>query len=313
MSYTLPDNPRSVGDLVGLGFRLFRFNWKLILQKLVTPSIFMSVSISALEWCFVNWASAKSMDVSWFAIHMASAFALVLIVIASQWEIAVRSCALIRLFLEEDAEFETAYEFARSRQWSILAVYGISFLVPFLVCMLFVFLAVATFALTKLGPIFVVLCIALGLLEVLSFLAVFAFSMVYTGMCFVSVSQKARSIIASLVDGFKITMANLPRGLGFICLLASSIYLFSFIFYLPTAIVMILDGYASGAHNSDAQYPIYIRVMDSLTGTVVNVLSVGIGLAGLCFYYRDLKMRFYGEDFDKAIEIRKDRGTEGGF
>lgn len=309
MSYTLPDKPRSVGDLVGLAFRLFRFNWKLILQKLVTPSIFMSVSISALEWCFVNWRSAQSLEVSWFVIHMSIALILLIILIASQWEIALRSCALVRLYLEEESDFDESYEFARSRQLAILSVYGISFLLPFLVCVLWILFAVGTVALIRLGPIFKYLSILLGFIEAISFLFAFSFSMVYTGMCFVSVSQKLRSVKDALVEGYKISAANLPRGLGFVCLLACSVYIFSFIFYLPTAILAMLEGLAQGS-TPDAQYPIYIRVLDSITGTLVNVLSVGIGLAGLCFYYRDLKIRVYGDDIERAIDFRQRRDIE---
>ena len=303
MSYLLPHNPRSLGDLVGLAFRLLRAHWRLVIQRFLTPSIFMSVSIAGLEWCFVHWVQAQSMDVGWFAIHIVFAFALVIILIASQWEIALRSAALIRFVLIEDYNFDEGYEYARKKQWSILSVYAVSFLVPMAVCFFWFFLFGLTAFFGQSGFVGKLMCIPLGFLEGVFFVATFSFSMLYTALCFIVVSVKDPSIGGALLEGYRLSAAKLSRGLSFVCLLAVAIFLMMMVFYIPVAILGIWDAYVQGIMN-ETEFPIWLRVLDATVGCVTNIISVGAALFGISAYYRDLKMRSYGEDILEAIELK---------
>lgn len=301
MTYHLPDNPRSLGDLVGLAFRLLRTYWKIVIQRFLTPSVFMSIAMAGLEWCFVSWAQAKSMNMNWFFIHIGIAFAMVIVLIASQWEIALRSTALIRFILLQQEDFDQAYEYARNKQWSIMCVYGASFLAPLTVWFVLGAVFMANLVLMGFGTAGKLLAIFLALVEGFFFVVTFSFSILFTALSFIEVSLKPISFIKALTEGFKLTLVKLPRGLSFICLLVISILAFTLIFYVPVALLEIWEGVAQGKLE-ESQFPIYIRVLDAVVGCIVNIISVGAALFGVSAYYRDLKMRVHGEDILKSIE-----------
>lgn len=298
---SLPENPRSLGDLVGLGFRTLRLNWKLVLAVFFVPSLIFSFSMSGLEWCFVHWLESKSFDMTWFAVHMTAAFALVIIMVACQWEIAIRSCAYIRFLLQGESEYRSAYEFARGRQWAIMLVYFVSFLVPFVVTVVWSVAFVMTIWLGRTSFIGKVLCIPLGFIEGASFVVVGCFAMLYTALCFVAIAIDAKGAKDALVLGYKLSIVKLPRGLSYICLLVTAIMLFALPLYLPIGILGIWEGYVQGKIN-DPQFPLYLRVLDAASGCFVNIVSIGVALAGLSLYYRDLRMRIHGQDILQQLE-----------
>ena len=301
VNYRLPENPRSLGDLVGLAFRLLRIHWKIVIQRFLTPSIFMSVAMAGLEWSFVSWVQAKTMNMNWFFIHLVLALAMVIVLIASQWEIALRSTSLIRFVLMKEESFDQAYEYAREKQWSIMGVYGASFILPLVVWFVLGTLFVLTLFIGEWGTAGKLLCIPLGFLEGILFVVSFSFAILFTALSFTVISLNPVSFVTALKDGFSLTMTKLPRGLSFICLLVISILAFTLIFYVPVALIQMGEGLAQGKLY-ESQYPIYVRVLDAVVGCIVNIISVGSAIFGVSVYYRDLKMRVHGEDILQIIE-----------
>ena len=299
--FDLPDSPRSLGDLVGLGFRLIRKNWKFVISIFLVPSLIFSLAMAGVEFCFVHWAGAQSMDVNWFVIHMAAGFALAIIMIACQWEIALRSCAYIRCVLNSEIAYEDCYAYARRRQWPVLVVYGVSFLFPVLVLVVWMVLFLLTINLGKFGLIGKVLSIFFGFLEGLSFVAAFSFTMLYTALCFVSISEAEVSAREALSNGYQLSISALPRGLSYVCLLAASIFILTLPLYMPVILLGIWEGYVQG-RMEDIQFPLYLRALEAASSCAINIISLGVALSGVTFYFRDVKMRRQGLDILEAMK-----------
>lgn len=296
----LPDSPRSLGDLVGLGFRLVRKNWKTVVSIFLVPSIFFSMALSGSQFCFVHWVQAQSLDPGFFAAHMACGLGLALVMIACQWEIALRSCAFIRCVLLVDSEYSVAYEYARRRQWEIMTVYAVSFLLPTIVATIWTLLFVATLYLGTGDVLGKVLCVVLGFLEGLTFVVAFSYSLLYTAIAFVAVCRAESGIKDSLKEGFVLSREAVMRGLSYICLLLTSIFIVTLPLYLPVVLLGIWEGYVQGKMN-EINFPIYLRVLEAISSCVINMLSLGAALSGVALFCRDVKMRRQGLDIDEGL------------
>lgn len=296
----LPDSPRSLGDLVGLGFRLVRKNWQSIVSIFLVPSLFFSMALSGSQFCFVHWVQAQSLDPGFFAVHMACGLGLALVMIACQWEIALRSCAFLRCVLSMDKEYSVAYEYARGRQREIMTVYAVSFMLPSLVAIIWTFLFVSTLYLGTGDTLGKVLCIVLGFLEGLTFVVAFSYSLLYTAIAFVAVCGTESGVKESLREGFVLSGTAIMRGLSYICLLLVSIFIVTLPLYLPVIFLGIWEGYVQGKMD-EINFPVYLRVLEAISSCVINMLSLGAALSGVALFYRDVKMRRQGLDIDEGL------------
>lgn len=299
--FDLPDSPRSLGDLVGLGFRLIRKNWKLVISIFLVPSLIFSLAMAGMEFCFVHWVEAQSLEVSWFALHMLAGLALAMIMVGCQWEIALRSCAYIRYILGREENYDLCYAYARRRQWPVMIVYGVSFFFPFLVFVVWSVLFLLTIGLGKFGLVGKVLAIFFGFLEGMSFVAAFSFTLLYTALCFVGISESELSAREALGKGYSLSVCALPRGLSYVCLLALSITILTFPIYMPVILLVIWEGYVQGQMD-EVQFPLYLRVLEAASSCIINIISLGAVLSGVSFYFRDVKMRRQGQDILERLD-----------
>ncbi|MCA9801145.1 MAG: hypothetical protein KC777_04125 [Cyanobacteria bacterium HKST-UBA02] len=304
MSDALPEKPASLGDLVGLAFRLFRADWKQFVARLFWPSLFSSLCMYGTNWTLVHWINGRTLAVDWFVIHMLVMFACVVVVILCQWEIALRSVALLRNTLAVSPSYEEGLAYARRRQWAVMIVYSISFLAPFIVGIVFGAMFVATVFVGQFGSAGLVASIALAFIEGLALVVVGSFAVLLTGLCFLVIACETLKVGEALRRGVYLALRYKWRGASFISLLFASIFSVNLGVFLPVVLLAIYHVYTSAASTATGQveFPFYIRALEVAETTVTSIVSVAIGMVGTGLYYRDMTLRVEGRDLIESLE-----------
>ncbi|MBZ0188748.1 MAG: hypothetical protein K8F91_21065 [Candidatus Obscuribacterales bacterium] len=241
------------------------------------------------------------MAIDWFVVHMLASFGCLVVLIFCQWEIALRSVALVRMALLFDTSYNNALAYARRRQWAVMSVYAIGYLAPLFVTVLFIGLFLGTAALGQLGPAGRASSIALGFGEGIGFVVCFSFAVLLTAICFIVIACEDLSVPQAVRRAVSLSMRYRWRGASFISLLCISLFSVCMAFYLPVTMIHIWEAYIQ-APSGAFEAPFYLLVIDTAEGTVLSVVSVGVALIGTALYYRDMLLRLEGRDIVERLE-----------
>lgn len=291
----MPQKPATLGDLVGVAFRIFRGFWRHFVSKLFWPSLFASVSITGIEWSLLLFMrSGGKMDT--FVLHMSLLFGFGLVFILSQWELALRCVALLRSVFSLNEPYEPAYKFARSHQWRIMVVYTAGVLLPTLV---FFFTLTGTILLLTFGKHLVRVVAVTSFFSIIAGGTVIgAMSLILTAIWFVLVALEDIGIVKIIERGFELVSPSWWRSGSFICLLCMSAFGVCLSFYLPLVGFEFFDNFTHGT-SAKNEFPLHLAALETAVGTVLSILSTGVILVGSALYYRDLKFRREGHDISK--------------
>ncbi len=288
----MPQTPATLGDLVGVAFRIFRGMWRHFVAKLFWPSLFASISITGIEWAWLFFLKGGG-NMQGFAMHLGLLFGLGLVFVLSQWELALRCVALIRNVFALDSEFDASYKFARAHQWRIMVIYTIGMLLPTLI---FITTAVGTIVLLTFGKHIVRVFAVTGFFSIITAgVVVGAMSLILTAIWFVLVSLEDIGIVKIVGRGIELVSPCWWRSGSFICLLCISAFAVCLSFYLPLIGFEIFDNFAHPSSGKD-DMPLHLAALETAVGTVLSILSTGVVLVGSALYYRDLQFRQEGMD-----------------
>lgn len=291
----MPQKPATLGDLVGVAFRIFRASWRQFVSKLFWPSLFASLSITGIEWTWVLFMRSGGSMQS-FAMHLGLLFGFGLVFVLSQWELALRCVALLRSVFAMDDKFELGYKFARRRQWRIMVVYTAGMLLPTIVFIISIM--GATFLLVFGKHLLRVVAVTGFFSIIAGGTVVLAMSLILTAIWFVLVSLEDIGIVKIIERGVELVSPSWWRSGSFICLLCLSAFAVCLSFYLPLIGFEIFDNIVQGSiQNNDL--PLHLAAMETAVGTILSILSTGVVLVGSALYYRDLKFRREGQDISK--------------
>jgi len=291
----MPQKPATLGDLVGVAFRIFRSNWRHYVSKLFWPSLFASFAITGMEWSWLFYIKGGG-NIQGFGLHLAIMLGFAILFILAQWELALRCVALLRDTFLVDSKFEAAYKFARAHQWRIMTVYTAGVVLPTII-----------FMATTVGAI---LLLAFGknilrVIAVTSFFSIIAggtvigsMSLVLTAVWFVLVALEDISIVKILGRGFELVSPYWWRSGSFICLLCISAFAVCLSFYLPLIALEMFESFSRGGQ-VHSELPLHLAAIETGVGTILSILSTGIILVGSALYYRDLKFRREGLDISQ--------------
>jgi len=294
----IPQKPATLGDLVGVAFRIFRGNWRHYVGKLFWPSLFASVAITGMEWSWLFFIKAGG-QMQGFALHLMILLGFAIIFILAQWELALRCVALLRDTFLADSKFETAYKFARSRQWRIMTVYTAGVVLPTIIFMVTTLSA---------GLLLVFGKKLLNIIAITGFFSIIAggtvlgaMSLVLTAVWFVLVSLEDVGIVKILHRGYELVSPYWWRSGSFICLLCISAFAVCLSFYLPLIAMEMFESFTHGGQ-AHGEMPLHLAAIETAVGTVLSILSTGIILVGSALYYRDLKFRREGLDISNYCD-----------
>ncbi len=307
MPYSLPQKPNSIADLVGLAIRLFRLEWKPISQRLLWPSLFSSLAVSAIQIVATYISEQRGLG-GGLTVYLSIIFVAFLFVCWAQWLLAIRACAVLRSLWQVSADYKEAVQYANRRKWSVGLVYFLGTLLP-LSCLM-VFMIVCFPLLMMKGANLIVACclFVLGFFLVISL----ALTALYATLLFSVLSLEDVNLGEVFSRAGRLSSRFLFRGGSFMVLLWLVVNLITMAFSLILTPLEVYESYTLGPNNM-SQLPFWIHLLRVIWSTILNIASMGMALTAAGFYYRDVLIRAEGLDLLERLEaIARGKTADGG-
>ncbi len=298
--HQLPQKPLRLGDLVSLAFRMFRLNWRNLSARLFWPSLLASMSVCAIQMAIIRLYQIFKTAGTWTSFDSLTLSAGGIALCVSQWMLAMRATALFREVFQLDADFASAMKYTKRRRWSVFTIYSTGCMVPFFVMFLCgIGLAVSTF-LYGMGGLASLAIIPLSFIFGFFIAVSTAISLLATTLLFSVVSAEEINLLKVIERAFDLTFAYPFRGGSYMCLLAVALGLVLIAFGVFLIPFEIYEGYLV-TKTGNLESPIYLRILETVSQTINNIVSMAVAIIASGLYYRDVLFRAEGADLTDAL------------
>ncbi len=291
-----PQNPQSVGDIIGRGFRLFRRNVPLLLRAQIMPCIVMASGHIVIQVA-ATYGMKNPKDLGLLFMGMAAFCVGMVVSMIGLWLLTIRQFAFVRLANGLAETYDEASQFAYKKKWTII---GLFFLSYFFGIGLVVFwgaeIVLSGFLGAKLLPVAAVgvLFGTFGLILSLGLLSIYYLLMTSALAC---EDQRWSSLLGRV---FNLIRHDVWRACGFAILLSIIISIFSWTLSLPVVALAVFELFRSGFPNNHmdpaTSMPFYCLVLSQFWQAIINMFLVPISFMSAGLFYRDLKVRQEGLD-----------------
>lgn len=305
-----PENPQSVGDIVGKAARVFRNNIPLVFKALITPSIFLMVGSFAIQYTLSYGIADVAKTSNWvYGIVLAIVFfAGWVIATIGSWIVSLRQLALVRFFLGFSPDWKSADQNLWNKKWTLIGLY--MFMVVIFSCIFGLWFIQLGFV-----GVFVGLlkdnAVALGAVSIIGFLvwilgvaltAGLSFMVVMVG--FSCMACEDVPLFTIMGRAFRLTFSNFWRSLGFGILLTCVMMALYSPLALPVVALSLADFFRSGISTANAetyQVPLYILAVDQVWEALTGMLLRPIIFLSFGYYYFDVRLRREGLDIARRL------------
>lgn len=295
----LPDSPLTMGDLVGRSFRAFRLRMPFFFQVFFWPCIISSASMTGVKVCAALWLESPTHSFDLFMKLCGAILASFAVLLFAQWELSLRSLAVVRLLMQVDDTYAQCLAYARKRKWAVLTVYNAAVFLPIVAVAVWAGCIIATCLLWQHSGF---------VLRALSVLAVcgeaalmtvsFAWAILATSLLFSVLACENLPFKALQKRTMELTMRYLWRGGSFFCLLGLALILVAVSLDMPIFVMSIFEAAVHGQNAAHATYqaPLYLEIASAIWECVLNIVLLGVALLADGLYYNDLRLRSEGLD-----------------
>ena len=312
--------PLGLCDLIGLAFRIWRANLKLIFRTLLLPTILLFAASGFAQWCISSGIRNNSDLPTILSSLGLGALSAVVFLIAMTW-LSLRELALVRLFTGFAPDWASAVAFARKRMWWIVGLFLISALLSSVIMGIWICAIVLSAVLAKaLGNGVVPAVIgSVGMIAGMAGLFVSVGLLILVGMMGFSVLACEETTFFGVVgQAFRWTFKHFGRVLGFGCMFYVVFSAVSMPVSLPVVGASVADmifhqirtGTAAGAGDYRMSLPVMIfsQGWEGICSLLLRPVTA------ICFglLYLDLRLRVDGLDMSRKLQELKLLGAESG-
>jgi hypothetical protein len=289
-------NPQSVGDIIGRGFRLFRQNVPLLLREQIMPCIVMACGHIILQFA-ASYGMKNPKDLGLMLMGLAGFGIGMVISLIGLWLLTVRQFAFVRLANGLSETYEEARQFAFRKKWTIVGLFFLSYFFGVgIVVFWSVEIILSVFFGAKILPLSIIgMSIGIiGLLVSIGLLSIYYLLMTAALAC----EDQHWTPLLSRV--FHLLRHDVWRACGFAILLSLIITIFSWTLSLPVVALAVFElvrsGFPANHMDAAAAMPFYCLVLSQFWQAIINMFLVPISFMSAGLFYRDLKVRQEGLD-----------------
>lgn len=300
-----PQQPQSIGDLIGRAFRVYRRQLSFFLKAQIGPSIGATIGRIILQYGVSTVMEIKSPH------SMATGFVLgifgFLILLVSMWLLLLRELAFARAVCGFSPDYNRAFQIVDQKKWLILGVAAVNFVLAVGV-VIFWLLELALSAVFWQSAVVVSIAGfvvgAVGIVISLLSVHVVAYIVFICSAC----EQKQR--FGSLVErGFKLVTHDFFRALVFSILLIITVSLITYPLSLPVVLLSLFEffrhGITSDAASAPVKMPMYFLVFSEVWESMVTMLIWPVTFMSYGLLYNDLRIRQEGLDVVRSLRVLK--------
>lgn len=297
-----PERTLSLGDIVGLSFKMFRERFRLFFSIFIWPSLICSLAIVGMKWCFVLFTEVKTYDVGLFMTYLSGGVICLIVMILAQWKMMLRSLSIVRMVLLAPLAMKDAAAYSSNRKWATLLVYNLGVFAPFLVLVFWGAVAVFVLLLNTHKTISGLLCgLFLGVDGLLMTITA-CWTVLFTSIAFCVLAAENESIGGIFRRTSKLAFPYLWRGGSFVCLLGLSLLVVAVSLELPVIILSTVDSLQRGGQHMTYRLPVHLEVLAVISDTLVNMILLSVAVIADALYYNDLRLRLEGLDILKQLD-----------
>ncbi len=305
-----PENPQSVGDIIGRAVRVFRTNVPLIFKALIMPSIFLMAGSFAIQYTLSYGVVDVAKTSNWvYGIVLALVFFVGWVVATiGSWIVTLRQLALVRLFLGFSPDWKTADQNLWNKKWVLVGLYIFT-------AMIFSCIFGLWFIQLGFVGVFVGLLkdhpTALGLVSLIGFTVWLLGVALTAGLSFMVVMVGFSCMACEDVPfftimgrAFRLTFSNFWRSLGFGIVLTCVMMALYSPLALPVVALSLADYFRAGVSTANAetyQVPLYILAVDQVWEALTGMLLRPIMFLSFGYYYFDVRLRREGLDIVRRL------------
>lgn len=301
--------PMSAGDLVGRAVRYYRVNLPMFVKVLMWPTLTSIAAKVAMQWgTTVVW------NKEWGLIGPAVAATLIgfIVLLVATFILTMRNLALVRLASGFADNFQSAYEFVRSRAGLLFGLIFVGHLMLFGVMMLWCGEIIVSSVMFKPGSALVYAVAVALVIGFVGLIATFAIFMMVGFLTMSIASCENRSFGALLSRGFALTFNDFGRAVLFGILLLATVSLLSWALSIPAVALSFFEVFRHGlasASGDPAKMPMYVLVFSQAWESVVNMLLWPITWLAYGYFYYDLRVRQEGIDVVNGLKLLERAGA----
>lgn len=297
----LPNQTLSLGDLVGLAFRLMRSHWREIVRSMLLPSILCSLGSNLSYYSFAGWvkvAAESKLAVGPFATHMSLCFCGILLWLYAAWRLFFCSRVLARRIYCGYGDSAQADRELKPKRWTLFGVYNLT-IVPVSVVLLFwLLLALACFGLVpKQEPakfwVGGVIYAIIGFWFTVSIAMTSLYGALVESACVIDL----RSVGAALKRGWYLFGLRSLRGGSYECLKWFTLILLGFAIETPAIVASTIAEIVDKSHTPPA-----LIAFNAIFDVILNMVYASFAAVANMLFYRDLKLRLEGVDLVERLE-----------
>lgn len=260
-----------------------------------------------MRWIIQHWATLEHLNSQAILFHVLAMLVCVCGLALAQWELSIRSVALVRFSLGSQSTYLLTYTYARRRKWAAVLIYNAAAISPVIVLVFWSALA-GLFVYTAHGrPVWQALSPVFFFFDGLALTLTVCWSLLFSALSFSVLSCEDVPLKVVFKRTYELCVRYLWRGGSYMVLLSITLFAFTLAVDLPLMTVSLVDSWQHGFSAERATYnaPIYLQVMGVIWDTVINILLVGIALVADGFYYNDLRLRMEGRDLLSRLDRLK--------
>lgn len=305
----------TVGDAIGMAYRVCRKDIKILLGILMLPTVIYTVGKLGMLWgsreymLLVSNGAPTLEQLQGFLVPALILFLCFFITYSSMFWLMMKELAYVRMIVFDTNDYSESLKFIRKQKWKLLGFMAF-------VCVAFVFwfsligIAVGIIAVLikvlSLPKIFVaVMSIPLVIVFVLS---IFAFFIPVVLYCLI-MSMEGQGFFATVKRSVSLSYRNFGKLTGFGVLSYLSMCFVGFalqapyqLFYLFHYIKSISMGAESYAHSPVLTVPLYLQMLASVWQSVIAMYLYTALFLSAGYVYYSIRMKEDGIDLTSAID-----------
>lgn len=268
----------------------------------------VSLSASGLRWAGVYFLEHRTQSDWSFVVGILAALVCILVHIYAQWQIALRSIAVMRITAKSAPTYKEAYHYACSKVGQLILVYGLAVLAPALIIG---FWLLFDLLIAWQWPNNIILCWLARLLLAVNGIALgvsFVWVLLWCSLTLCVLACENVPLLEIFKRAFSLAKSSLIRGICFMCLLLICIFALQTACQLPILAVRLIDVIIRGITGSpttvSAVYhpSAFAEMITVFLSSLIGILICSIGCATYAIYYLDLRQRLEGVDIVNKIE-----------
>lgn len=318
--------PLGSGDIISLGWRLYRVNFKKVIlySLLATPVILMSQILLQVPQAYAN--NPQMLGLTYFCVCPSGCLTMLAGMFLAIFFNVCMCKSFFYILTGKDHNYKDIFNEVKAKIIDIMLFciiliieitlfYLLDIVVLFLVIMLAGILGgFSTAVLSQYGDVYtpitgIVIC---GLVFIVSIIiGIFIlFQFLVCGFQFVSLSieNSKGNLFKPFISSIDLLSTNILRSSGFMFCLLFIIYVLIFYFNIPPMIYIFYEMFREGVvAASNYTYSLPVLIVSSLWGSAVNMLIWPMIIATLTLYYYDVKVRNEGFDLKQALFLEKNK------